>query len=170
MPCCIGSIANNYEQGLNWDRVVARATSWEWQRGVFLALSAAQQLLDAQIPAHVLERLNQAGQSQFATDELQALLFPEQRHLLNSPTGHFLNFLTTPRLAIKLRLAGQRLFLSRQEMAIKYAVEAYSPWIYPYYAIRLKDLVAGYTRKTWRMEVDDPAMLTISKQQARLQR
>lgn len=167
--CDVTAIIHRYGDQLDWDAIVQRAVAWEWQRGVFLALAAAQQLLGAQIPADVLARLKRDERITFQADELHALLFPEHPELLHSPTEYFLDFLKTPQLSAKLRLFAGRLFLSRQEMAVKYAVDPRSRRLYFYYLLRLKDLVARFAHKTWRMWFGDPAMRTVTGQQEKLQ-
>ena len=87
--CDITEIVRRYGEELDWDAVIQRATAWEWQRGVYLALAAAQTFLDAPIPADVLKRLNQNERVTFHTAELHALLFPEHPELLTSPTEYF---------------------------------------------------------------------------------
>ena len=167
--CDVTEIIHRYGDQLDWDAIVQRAVAWEWQRGVFLALAAAQQLLGAQIPADVLKSLNRDECITFQVDELHALLFPEHPELLHSPTEYFLDFLKTPHVSAKLRLFTERLFLSRQEMAVKYAVDPHSRRLYFYYLLRFRDLAARFTHKTWRMWFGDPAMRTVTGQQEKLQ-
>lgn len=167
--CDITEIVHHHGERLDWDAIVQRATAWEWQRGVYLALAAAQQLLGAPIPAHVLKKLNRDQHIAFQMDELQTLLFPEHPDLLASPTEYFLDFLKTPELSTKMRLLTDRLFLSRQEMAVTYNLEPGSRWLYFYYVRRFKDLAARFAHRTWRMWVGDPAMHTVTGQQKKLQ-
>lgn len=167
--CDITEIVNHYGDQLDWDAIIQRAVAWEWQRGVFMALAAAQQLLGAQVPADVLKSLNRDECITFQADELHALLFPEHPELLHSPTEYFLDFLKTPQVSAKMRLFTDRLFLSRQEMAVKYAVDPHSRRLYFYYLLRFKDLAARFTHKTWRMWFGDPAMRTVTGQQEKLQ-
>lgn len=167
--CDITELIHRYGEQLDWDAVVQRAVAWEWQRGVYLALAAAQQLLGAPIPAGVLRNLNRDKHISFHVDELQTLLFPEHPELLSSPTEYFLDFLKTPAWSTKLRLFAARLFLPAQEMAVKYDIDPRSRWLYFYYLLRLKDLSARFAHRTWRMWFGDPVMHTIKGQQEKLQ-
>lgn len=167
--CDITEIVHRYGGQLDWEAVIERAAAWEWQRGVYLALVAAQQLLGAPIPADVLEKLNRDEHIVFQAEELYSLLFPEHPELLSSPTEYFLDFLKTPQWSTKVRLLTDRLFLSRQEMAVKYDIDPRARWLYFYYLLRFKDLSARFAHRTWRMWVGDSAMQTVAGQQEKLQ-
>ncbi len=127
-------------------------------------------MLGAQIPAHVLHKLNPAGGSVFNSDELKAILFPKHRDLVNSPTGYFLNFLNNPHLSTKIEIFWRRLFLSREDLAFAYSIATHSPWLYLYYPVRVKDLLGRYMHKTWRMWRGDPDMVAVVGHQDKLQR
>lgn len=167
--CDVTEIVHHSGDQLDWDAIVRRALAWRWQRGVFLALAAAQQLLGAQIPDQVLASLNRDERIIFQPDELHALIFPKHPELLTSPTEYFLDFLKTPALPAKVRLFTARLLLPRKEMAVKYAVDPHSRLLYFYYLHRLKDLAARFTHRAWRMWFGDPAMRTVAGQQEKLQ-
>jgi hypothetical protein len=167
--CDIAELLRHYATDLNWDMITARAIAWELQPGVFLALSAAQQLLGVNIPTEVLARLNPNQHPPFSTDELYVLLFPEHRSLIESPTSHFWKFLKKSNLAAKAQMLVERIFISPEEMATKYAIAIDSPWRYFYYGVRLRDLLGRFGHRVWRMHRGDPTMTAIDKQHVRLQ-
>jgi len=55
--CDIREVAVFYGGELDWDKIVARAESWHADRGVYLALHLARDLLDSGVPEMVLESL-----------------------------------------------------------------------------------------------------------------
>lgn len=167
--CDIAELLRHYKNGFDWEVVLARATTWECQRGVFLALSAAQQLLGVDIPQQIVVNLHSTPSTPFAREELQELLFPEQRSSIVSPDSYFWSFLHNPTLASGARTLRERLFLSPKEMATKYTISVNSPWRYYYYGVRFKDLLGKFALKTWRVYFGDPNMTTMVKQQERLQ-
>ena len=52
---------------------------------------------------------------------------------------------------------------------MKYEIDPGSHWFYLYYLRRFKDLSVRFAHRTWRMWVGDPAMLTVTGQQEKLQ-
>ncbi|MFN8443063.1 MAG: nucleotidyltransferase family protein [Caldilineaceae bacterium] len=167
--CDIAELLRYYGDTLDWETVRARAAAWQCERGVYLALSAAQQLLGVDIPNPLVASLYSMKPTPFTRDELQGLLFPEQRASIVTPDSYFWSFLHKPTLASGVRSLRERLFLSPKEMATKYAIGVNSPWLYYYYGVRFKDLLGKFALKTWRVYFGDPNMMTMVKQQERLQ-
>ncbi|CAN5630446.1 hypothetical protein BH10CHL1_BH10CHL1_11840 [soil metagenome] len=166
----IAEIVHVYGEQLDWESVIARASAWKWQKGTFLALAAAQQLLGAKLPQQVLEQADLVMPIKFALGDLQPLLFPAHPDLLNSPSGYFLNFLNNPSLLAKIRLFAQRLFLSPEEMSVKYGLAPQSAGRYLYYPARLSHLLSSFAHQAWQMWLGEPVLKDVASKQARLQR
>lgn len=166
--CDIAELLRHDGNSFDWEVFMERVAAWKCQRGVYLALSAAHELLGVEIPKQVLANLYATEPTPFTRDELQQLLFPEQRSTVVSSDSYFWSFLQNPTLATGARTLRERLFLSPKEMATKYAIAVNSPWLYYYYGVRFKDLLGKFALKTWRVYFGDTKMMTTVKQQERL--
>ncbi|MBM3313588.1 nucleotidyltransferase family protein [candidate division WOR-3 bacterium] len=141
--CDVAETAQRFHRGLKWSQLVGRAHEWGASRYVGLMLCLARNLLHANVPDEVIEQLVPEG--------IEQRLFAAARESVLAQTGYlermpFFRRLGARSLGEKARLASERLFLSRGEMAARYPAARDSRHLYIYYLLRLKDLVRTYLR------------------------
>ncbi len=147
--CDISELIHRQGAMLSWPQVVARARRWRWERGVYVALRLAKELLGAAAPNDVLQALRPASfdETLIATARTQLFTDRQAAHTL-SPN--------LVRMWGEIGLWGQThefwrsLFLPRSQMASIYAVPLDSPRLSLYYGVRLKDMLSTY----WRIAFD----------------
>jgi hypothetical protein len=166
--CDIAALLHGHADGFDWDAVLTRAQAWECRHGIFLALLATQQILGVEIPGQVLSALQPAGLTPPTTDELVTLLLADYQMLHLQPRSHFWQFLRSHTLLARVQLFLARIFLSPEEMAVKYEVAVNSPWRYYYYAVRFKDVVNRFADEAWRIYRRDPRAIAMVKREVQL--
>jgi hypothetical protein len=145
--CDIAQVLQRYGAVLNWEHALDRAERWGWQRGVFLTLRLAEEMLGAQAPQAVLEALRtRCGEA------------PEFEARSQIVADRFL-WTSVPRgLALAWRAGGcrhwaplalRKAFVSKQELAAQYSLPADSRLLYPYYLVRWTHLIAKYGGTGW---------------------
>jgi hypothetical protein len=136
---------------LDWSQFTDRAREWGATRHVGLALDLARSLLGAGVPDAVLEQLVPEGIDprilETARESVLALTGYEQWVPLFDEFG-------ARSFGDKARVSWRRVFLSRGEMASHYPDSRTSRHLYPYYALRLRDVVrafGSYVRRRARL-------------------
>lgn len=76
--CDIREVTALHGSSLDWDAIVMRAQDWHAVRGVYLTLRLAADLLDAAVPAEMLERLRPADYSDEVLELARKRVFQEQ--------------------------------------------------------------------------------------------
>lgn len=144
--CDIDAIYRHFGPTLDWEAVVTRAQAWNWGRGVYLALRLAHELLAVPIPDDVLTTLQtDTNMAQLPVDFWGALA---TSHVLqtNTYSPTFAGMWHEPRLQNRMRIVWQRLFLPRDQLAMRHGVAATSPTLPLYYVLRLVALLRQYGR------------------------
>ena len=154
--CDIRETIRHYRDELNWEILQNRASEWGAGNAVYLTLSLAKSLLDADVPDALLDRLKPEKETRLPLADAEQLIFngsdwrkitPQQaRNLFASESA-----LKTATLFL------QRIFLPRETMARLYALPPNSPRIPLYYPVRLKDLLVRHSRTVWRIWSRDKA-------------
>jgi hypothetical protein len=55
--CDIAETIHHFGSEIDWATVIERAIARKWQRGVYLTLQLAKEMIEADVPAFVLENL-----------------------------------------------------------------------------------------------------------------
>lgn len=135
---------------LDWDDVVRRAQTRQWNKGVGLTLKIAQQLFGLPLPPAIRSLTSGPdleSMMQFALPELWQTSVAERR-LFSRDVAQFQyeqGFLG------RIRYIVRRIFIPREVMAQKYPVRANSMWVYPYYLVRVKNLIRDHADTVWDM-------------------
>lgn len=159
--CDIDAIVRRYSATLDWAAVQSRAQQWGWRKGVHLALTLAQRLLDTPIPAAVLSQLAPVGLDAKLTEQAIHQLFADQSEV-ETISNAFAQMWGTTAWQQKIHLIGKR-FFAPAYIVQQYPVQPGSLKLYLYYPIRCKDLLVRYGHALWRLWRRDP-LLTATTQ------
>ena len=126
--CDIAETARRFRDDMDWTEVADRAHEWHAQRYVGLTLHLAVGMLDVEVPDDVLERLVPGGID-------PRLLGAAKQAVLTGTSVR-----EAASLGDEVREARERVFLPRDEMAIRYPASREARHLYLYYAFRLRDV------------------------------
>jgi hypothetical protein len=126
---------------LDWSRFTDRAREWCATRHVGLALDLAHSLLGAEVPDAVL--------AQMVPEGIDSRILETARESVLARTGYkqwvpFFDEFGVRSFGDKARVSWERVFLSRGEMASRYPDSRTSHHLYPYYALRVRDVVRAF--------------------------
>ena len=138
--CDIATVITRSGPALDWRAVADQAVCNGWQRGVYLALRLAQELVGAKIPDYVLERLRPADMTDTLLATVRSQVFGDKRIAASIPV-RLAEFLESRSFIDKMRIFWQRVFVSRAVMASKYPAPVDSMRLYGYYPKRVFDLL-----------------------------
>jgi hypothetical protein len=142
--CDIAATVEHYGADLRWEALIARAGEWRWQRGVYLALLCARDLVGAPVPSEVLEAMRPAGPDADLRQAARALIVQgPPLEGAGIPATRFAHMWQQTGLGGRLRLALHYVLVSKESLAGQYGVPARSPRIYFCYGLRLRDLLAN---------------------------
>ncbi|MDD5167885.1 MAG: nucleotidyltransferase family protein, partial [Syntrophales bacterium] len=149
--CDIAETISYFGSSLDWQTIAERAALWGWQRGVYLALRMAEELVGAHVPRDMLERMQPANMTEGILETARDQVFTDARFAVTI-TKPFAEFLETRRLRDKVRIFWQRVFLPKAVIASLYSVPMNSLKIYGCYPRRLVDMLHrnGHSLKKYR--------------------
>lgn len=154
--CDIAAVIERFGDGLDWEAVCERAQRWRWQRGVWLALRLAVELVGAAVPPAVLARLQPAD----ADDRLVAVarqqIFTEKA-LSGETTARAISMRAQPTLAGKAAYAWRQLFPSPAAVRTLHQRAVAADWLPLYYAAHIGVFVRRYSRILWRALRGEPS-------------
>jgi hypothetical protein len=165
--CDLAEVLARHGADLDWDALLQRAERWRWQRGVFLALRLARDLVGADVPEEVLARLRPTG-----FDERIAHMARLQI-LGDTAVARELS----PRFAImwkerdtrhKVRAIMERVFLPRYQLAQRFGHEPTTRSIMMLYVWRLRELMRRYARQAWDLRRGDTAITDLTDRRNQL--
>lgn len=148
--CDIAATIAHYGAAFRWDVFIARATEWNWQRGVFLALRLAVDLVGAAVPQSVLDQLQPATHDEHIIQAAHAQLFVE-RTINDAVPMPVVRAWQERGTAARLAAIRPRIVPSRDALARQYGVAPQSPWLYAYYPIHILRLARRYGRLMWNL-------------------
>ena len=155
--CDIAEVIDRFGEKMDWDAIIDRARSWRWGRGVYLSLYLARELLDAAVPEKVLGALRPADLPDGLIESSCRQIFTERR-LASGVTQPFADFVTSRSLTDKMKILWRRIFLTRDDLALKYSVPSDSLKIYAFYPRRLFDVMGRHKHNYKKILDDDPDM------------
>ena len=141
--CDIAATIGHFGAALDWQAVLDQTCCREWQRGVYLALRLARDLVGAAVPDAVLARLMPSDLSPAVLDTVRAQIFCDKSVAASIPES-FAALLESSCLADKIRIFWQRVFLPRVMLAAIYSVPPESVKIYGCYPRRIFNLLCRY--------------------------
>jgi hypothetical protein len=133
---------------MDWMRVTDRAGEWGASRYVGLTLHLARSMLGTEVPGDVLERLVPGGPGKRILETARECLLAETDYLRS---GSLVDRWGAMPIGGKAKLSSERVFLSREEMAVRYPASRETKHFWFYYVLRLRDvtrtLVADVLRR-----------------------
>ena len=129
---------------IDWNLLFARASVWQADKVVYLALYIAKDCLDAKVPDNVLK--------QFKPKDFNLELVKTSKEIISSNINSQICsinlatlWMSNKSLRDKLSIIINRTFLSPKSLAILYNLPTNSWRVYFYYPVRLKYLLVRYT-------------------------
>lgn len=138
--CDIAVVIEQFGPRLDWQVMTDRATEFGWQRGVYLALCLARDLVGAAVPEKVLKGLQSVEMKADIAELARRQIFSE-KEIAREVTISFAQLAAATSLAGKMRIFWQRVFLTREQLAVRYELPADSRWLYACYPRRVFDLL-----------------------------
>ena len=151
--CDIAETVRHYAGELEWSRLADRAREWGAARHVGLALDLARSLLDAEVPGFVLEQLIAGGL------DSRTLETARESVLVRTGYGQWVPFFDefgARSFGDKVRVSWERVFLSREQMVTRYPASRAARFLWPYYALRVRDVArafGSYVRRRGRLMI-----------------
>ncbi len=160
------AILQRFHASLRCELLVQTALQWRWQRGVYLVLRMAGDLLGAPLPAGLLPALRPEGFDEALFDTACAQIFSEtgQARLVPAPLARW----HVAGLPGKIRVFWQRVFIPRSVLAAQYRLKPGSPLVYAYYPLRLFHLLKGYLGMAFQLWRGDSPSASYAERKARL--
>ena len=163
----IAATIRRFGTELDWRFVEHQCRTWHWQRGVYVTLYLAVDLLGAAVPNDVLESL--------AADTDSGVIDAARVQILGEPhtyaeSQHFAQLRTLPGFRAKARHVWKRIFLPRSEIARLYAENPDSAGVGVLYLARVSELGRRYTRRIVGLLQGPPALVASSERRQRLRR
>lgn len=152
--CDIAAVIERYARILDWDVVVERAGRWRWQRGVYLALRLAVDLMGALVPQEVLTALYPIGMSEDVLAAARQQIFT-QKAFSTETTSRAIALRLQPGILPKLVYARRRLFPSPVTMRTLYSRSVSPQWLPLYYAAHIGEFIQRYSRTIWNTVTRD---------------
>ena len=166
--CDLAETIHHFGQALDWESIIERSQRWGWERGVYMALLLAQDMLAAAVPNAVLARLRPGDFDETLAVTARTQVFTE--HIFTgSMSQTYSQMWGGDGFRQRLRLAGGSLFPSRQIMSLNYPVAHDSPKVFLYYPVRAKDLARRYAGMTWRLLRGDEETSSLAERSLKLQ-
>jgi hypothetical protein len=162
----IREVIQYYGPRIHWEQLRVTAQKWGISHAVLLLFSLANELVEADIPHHVL---NSMCSEQFAP-HLQEWA---REQMMSEPledipySPYFWQLFIRNSFREKLKSLIRLVFPPTEFILQKYPTSFKSPRNYFYYLIRLQEHARHYAKALWRIVRCDPVMLTVLKQQRR---
>jgi Uncharacterised nucleotidyltransferase len=158
--CDVAALTARRDVPLDWQMLVARARDWTWDRGVYLTLRLAHEMVGAPIPAHALEALARGGFDEDVLRSAHAQVFDE-----GGPAGlepGVARLASDESLSSRLRHLAHRIAPPRRELARLYGVSESSPRLALSYLRRAFDVARRHAGPATRLLLSRDARLTDS--------
>jgi len=150
--CDLAQLLDCYNNNIAWADVLDRAKRWGWQRGVYLALRLAKELLNANIPDNIIKDLQPTDLSEDIVRMARNQVFMDAR-FASTIRMPFAQFIEKTSLSDRFKIFLNRIFLTKRELALCYSLDFDSSAVYWYYPRRALDLLRRHGR-TMRQVLD----------------
>ncbi len=152
--CDIAAVIERYGDGLDWEVVLERTRRWRWQRGVYLALRLAVDLVGAAVPERVLAALQPAELPAAVLATARQQIFTE-KEFSSATTSRAIALRQQPGFFPKLAYAWRRLLPPPASLRVLYARRVRPNWLPLYYAAHIGEFVQRYSRTIWNSVTGD---------------
>ncbi|HMK64595.1 MAG TPA: nucleotidyltransferase family protein [Thermodesulfobacteriota bacterium] len=154
---------------IHWDELVARSRVWGMEKSLFLILGLASEITGAAVPEDLLRQFGSIQGYEKFLERAKGQISPRP---LGTGSSHFtLNMARIwggGKRRDRAALFFKRVFPSPREMRRLYPEAAGTRWIYCYYPVRLKDLLAGHSRQVWHLVRRDKNMERLAEDKNKL--
>lgn len=167
--CDIAATIQYYGGTLDWDRVARIATEYGWQKGTFLALWAAKDMIGADVPETTLKDLQPEDVDAELLNISKEQVFTEKYVSASVPQPMITAF-EEKNIIKKIKTVWERIFLTPEIMATRYPVKPGSIKMYAYYLVRFGEAVKRHTGKMFRIFRGDQKLTGIVERKSALHR
>jgi hypothetical protein len=163
--CDISETIRRYSNVIHWDQVQQQAYQWGIVKYIYLTLSLARELLEADVPVEVLEGLKPDGFDPKIIAMIKDQVFRFRDAIAEAPpfSTHLGQLCEDGSLKDKFLLLLKRIFPSPKFIAKEYSLSPRSLRVYFYYPMRWKDLLLRHSRSALRLMLRDEEMLYLAK-------
>ena len=170
--CDLNETLRHFLNKIDWECLRQRAYSWNAERCLYVNMRLAKELLHAPVTDDWLNTIQPADfELRFLTIARKHLFASVERTGINlNSWSNLVEFWKADNLPHKISFLWQRLFPSRQSMALKYGVPPGSLRIFLFYPVRLKDLLKENSRVAWRLLRREEQLLSQADQQNQVNR
>ncbi len=155
----------HYQDQIDWTILLTRSQAWRAQRCLFLALYLAHNLLNAPLPGDFLAQLTPPGFTDAMAEQArQRLLNPQSKEL----HPDLVQLWSRRPAAHKINAAWRALFPPLEYMRHKYQTPPQALRIYPYYLLRLAQLLRQYGRQAWQLLRRNPQLTAAAQNENNL--
>jgi hypothetical protein len=156
--CDIAETIRRFNSGIDWHALMEQSIIRKWDRGAYLTLRLAKEMVGADVPSFVLEKLQPSDMSETLMETVRTQLFAHQ-----SIPVHFAELLESGSLRMKLRIFLNRVFLPKTAIAALYSLPADSMKIYGCYFRRFSDVLRRHLKTLKRFNGKDASTRALAK-------
>jgi hypothetical protein len=156
--CDIAETIHRFNSGIDWHALIEQSIIGKWDRGVYLTLRLAKEMVGADVPSFVLEKLRPNDGAGTPMETARAHIFANQRISI-----HFAELLESGSLWKKFRIFLRRVFLPKAQIAAMYALPADSVKIYGCYLSRFLDVLRRYRNILKRFNEKDASTRALAE-------
>ena len=162
----IREMVHHYEHRIDWEQLQIKAKKWGASHAVFVTFSFAHNMVEAQIPDHVLDNMRSEQLTPHMHTWVMEQMMSEPLETI-SYSPYFWQLFAPGSFRGKLKSLTHLVFPPAEFVSQKYPASFRSWRNYVYYLIRLKEHIWHYASALWLIVRRDPVMLTLLKQQRR---
>ena len=155
--CDIAETLRHFGDRLDWSQIVERARRWHWDRGTYLALRLAKDLVGAAVTDEVLRQLQPMPCDETIVDAARSQIFTDQK-LMFAISPRLGRLRQAPRLSAIVSELWHAVFLPKSDLAGLYGVSPHSRFFYFYYLVRLKDTFLKNVKLLFSLWRRDPKL------------
>lgn len=148
--CDIAGAIEHYKQVLDWNQFTSLARENGWQKGVYLALLTAKDMVGAAVPETTLHALKPADTNPELLKISKEQVLTEKYVSASIPLT-MASAVEEKSLIKKMKTVWGRVFLPQEFMATRYPVKPGSVKIYAYYLVRLWEALVAHSGKIFRI-------------------
>jgi hypothetical protein len=163
MLCDLGEVVRFYGSDLRWQEIGTRAKEWGIAHAVYVFLRLVRELHQLTVPEDWLASFQPDNYFEYYPELVleQIISDPDREDSVTTTRGA--QIWKVKGLGEKWTLIRDGIFPSRSVMSLKYNIPVNSWRIYPYYLVRLKDILQNHLMMMWRLARGDSQMRAASE-------
>lgn len=157
----------HYHEEIDWPAFIVYTKNWYWERGVYVILRLAKDLLGASVPDMVLQSTMPSDwdESMLETAKVQILKTDSLAGEITFPLANW----HAANLSGKIIIFWKRLFLPKTFLAARFRTSPSSPFIFFYYPVRFFDLLFRYGKIAYKLWQGSASSIPFVERKAKLQ-